>query len=143
MGQQTQEAKDLTAELRALRARVKELENASGDRLQSEEPRPETHDRLDQLVESLPIVLMSTEEGTTRITLASGAVKDIFGYEPDALVSDPDLYTRIIHPDDAENMAWAYKTAFESHEPFEGRNEIERVDNQLLSFCVTNLPLTL
>ena len=102
----------LFAELAALRKRVAELEavdSASRDF--------ETRYRK---VADITYDWESLQEMDGRFTYVSPSCERITGYPPEALLADPSLMKRIIHPDDRLSWEKHLEFRFNSHEPFEG-----------------------
>jgi PAS domain S-box-containing protein len=58
-----------------------------------------------QLVETLPLVTYVDAGGGEQRTLyVSPQIEDMLGYPVDAWLEDPDLFLRVLHPDDRERM---------------------------------------
>ena len=68
----------------------------------------ETRERLQNIYESLPDVLWSTELPSQRVAYVSPAVLTIFGHPPQAFFDKHDLWINAIHPEDrtAVGSAW-------------------------------------
>ncbi|MCC7018024.1 MAG: response regulator, partial [Rhodospirillales bacterium] len=73
-------------------------------RKQAEQALRDSEARLRQVVESLPIILLSRDVVTRKMVLLIGAVEDMLGYEPQAFFDDPDLLIRLIDPEDFERV---------------------------------------
>ncbi len=109
---------ELQTEIKALRARVRELEQIEGTHGRTVEALRESEERLRQTTESLPIVLFSAEAITNRIFLMRGAVEEIFGYDRDRFLSDPSFGPTLVHPDDAAMVAERCEKGLASLQPF-------------------------
>jgi two-component system, cell cycle sensor histidine kinase and response regulator CckA len=110
---------ELRAEIEALRARVRELEHTEVEAQRTAEALRDSQERLLQTTRSLPIVVLSAEALTNRIVLMIGAVKEVFGYERERFLEDPEFGPRIIHPEDRAWVHETYAKGLASGRPFE------------------------
>lgn len=83
-------------------------------------PNSEVHSesRLHQVVESLPVVLMS-HDPSGHPTLITGAVRDILGYDASQFVKDRELLLKIIHPQDSALALQMIEQCIARKRPFE------------------------
>ena len=88
--------------------------SAELERLQTADALQQSEERIRQVAESVPICLISAEGGTNRMLLMVGAAKELFGYDPQQFMDDPDFGGRIIHPDDAEGVGRRYCEGLEA-----------------------------
>lgn len=75
--------------------------------------------RFRSLVEQIPGVVYQdaiNEEGTT--LYASPQLKQVLGYTPEEWMADPDMWDKVLHPDDHEEVAAASDRADVTLEPF-------------------------
>ncbi len=110
---------ELRAEIESLRARMQVLERAEQEHEKIAEALRDSEERLRRTTESLPIVLFSAEAVTNRILLMIGAVKELFGYDPEQFYADPEFGPSVIHPDDAQMVHESYVKGLASGRPFE------------------------
>lgn len=88
-------------------------------RRQIEAALSESRARIQQMVDSVPIVLYSAEAGTNRTLLMQGAIKRLFGYDAEDFFRDPDFGRQIEHPEDADRLHRAYMAGLASMRPFD------------------------
>ena len=61
--------------------------------------------RLKYLVDNTPAIIYSTvPSGDFKMTFVSANALNVLGYQPDAMVADPNFWFDHIHPDDAPNI---------------------------------------
>jgi two-component system, cell cycle sensor histidine kinase and response regulator CckA len=112
-------AAELQTEIGVLRARIRELEQVEEEHARTAAALRESEARLRQTTESLPIVLLSAEAGTNRVLLMIGAVQELFGYDRERFVADPEFGPTLIHPDDAWMVHENYVKGLASGRRFE------------------------
>lgn len=79
----------------------------------------ETEAKYRSLVEQIPAATYRQKLGEgTAIMYVSPQIEAIIGYSPEEYVSDPDLWMRIIHPDDRERVLAEDARVSRSGEPF-------------------------
>ncbi|MDV7393128.1 PAS domain-containing protein, partial [Arthrospira platensis SPKY1] len=69
-------------------------------RRRTEEALHRTNARLEHVVRASPAVIYSRPGPDLPISFISANVVDLLGYSADELLADPDLLTRLMHPDD-------------------------------------------
>src|SRR5258706_115906 len=69
--------------------------------------------RLTTTFSPIPDVLGSLDPRTGEVIFASPAAKDVFGYEPQELLLDPELWKRQIHPADRDAVLNAWRRVHE------------------------------
>jgi PAS domain S-box-containing protein len=78
--------------------------------------------RYRALVEQMPAVTyieaLDTEGRATDIAYASPQIRDLFGYTAEEWMSDPDLFVRLLHPDDRERVLAEDERTERTGEPF-------------------------
>ena len=109
----------LLEEIKALRARVAELEHVEIELKQARTELDTRQARLQKMIESMPIVLYSAEAMTNRIHLLTGAVRKLLGHDAACYMADPELGSRNIHPEDGNRVYQAFKRNLETITPFE------------------------
>ncbi len=72
-----------------------------------------TRERLTSIFSAIPDVLWSVDPRTGEVIFASPAAKDVFGYEPQELLLDPELWKRQIHPADRDAVLNAWRRVHE------------------------------
>jgi len=103
-GKKTRE--QLTRELAQLRRRVGELEAAAIELRLASEALQESEAKFRTLVEQLPkslIYMASLDEKSTTLYV-SPQVEEILGYTQEEYKADPDIWAKIIHPDDYDSV---------------------------------------
>lgn len=102
----------------AVSRRTESLRQEIADRQRAEEALRESQYHLRDVVDSLPLFLVSAEAGTNRVLLLQGAVEQLTGRTPDEFYADPDLGGRIVHPDDGNMVHEAFCRGLATHQPF-------------------------
>ena len=90
------------------------------ERAQAELRRAEARYRA--LVEQMPAITyieaLDAGERATNLVYASPQIEDLFGYSAEEWISDPDLFVRLLHPDDRERVLAADEFTERAGEPF-------------------------
>jgi len=89
------------------------------ERKRAEEALRVSQAHLAQVVESLPVVLFSREAETSRLLLIMGAIHEVFGYDREEFLNNPELGLKSIHPDDAQRVAKTFKEGLTDMMPFD------------------------
>jgi diguanylate cyclase (GGDEF)-like protein/PAS domain S-box-containing protein len=71
------------------------------------------HDRLTSIFTSIPDVLWSVDPQSGEVIYVSPAATEVFGYEPQQLLLDPELWKQQIHPADREAVVRAWRRVHE------------------------------
>ena len=89
------------------------------EREQADEKLREAEVRYRTVVEQIPAITYSQEvdHGGT-ITYASPQIEGVLGYTPEEYVSDPELWTQILYPEDREKVLAEDELTDETGEPF-------------------------
>ncbi|HSE82795.1 MAG TPA: PAS domain S-box protein [Gaiellaceae bacterium] len=71
------------------------------------------------LVEQLPLAMYVTRlDATSSCIYMSPQIEDLVGYTPLQCMSDPELFVKILHPEDRERTLAAHRKAYEAGESF-------------------------
>jgi PAS domain S-box-containing protein len=86
--------------------RLRDDEEARGEeRLRTREELDEVEHRYRALVETLPLVTWLYEPGNRGSTVyVSPLIESLLGYSPAEWVAEPDLFARLLHPEDSERV---------------------------------------
>jgi PAS domain S-box-containing protein len=99
--------------------RTRELQTALAQRKRVERKLREAEARARMVIEQIPAVTYIQELGYPSITTyVSPQTKTLLGYEPEECTSDPDHWTKILHPDDKERVLAEDRRTNETGEPF-------------------------
>jgi PAS domain S-box-containing protein len=89
-------------------------------------------EQYQQLIEQLPLVTyVHTLVPGLKSTYVSPQIEELYGYPVADWLDDPELWRRVVHPDDFETVAAAERTARELGEPFELEYRIVRADGTI------------
>jgi two-component system, cell cycle sensor histidine kinase and response regulator CckA len=90
------------------------------ERKQAERERDHAESRYRSLIESLPVVTyIDRVDDHASNVYTSPQVVDMLGWPPSEWTSDPHLFEKLIHPDDAERVVGEVLHANETREPFD------------------------
>jgi PAS domain S-box-containing protein len=86
--------------------RLRDDEEARGEeRLRTREELDQVEHRYRALVETLPLVTWLYERGDRGATFyVSPMIESLLGYSPAEWIAEPDLFTRLLHPEDRERV---------------------------------------
>ena len=74
--------------------------------------------RYRTLIEQLPLVVYLDELDSVSSNIFTGRqIEPMLGYSVEEWATDPDLFTRLLHPDDRERVLAAHAHTHETHEP--------------------------
>jgi diguanylate cyclase (GGDEF)-like protein/PAS domain S-box-containing protein len=83
-----------------------------------EPPAEEVVRRYRTLIEQLPLVVYLDEvDSISSNIFTSRQIEPILGYSVEEWAGDPELFTRLLHPDDRERVLAAHVQTHETHEP--------------------------
>ena len=89
------------------------------ERKETEEQLRQAEQRYRTLIEWIPAITYIKRIGLTSETVyVSPQVTDVVGYTPEECTSTPDLWIRILHPDDREKVLAEDLRTKETGEPF-------------------------
>jgi PAS domain S-box-containing protein len=92
------------------------------EREEAERKLRETEVRFRTLVEQIPAITyiesVDAEERSTNLLYASPQIEDMFGYSPEEWMSDPELFPRLLYPDDREAVLAEDERTEATGEPF-------------------------
>lgn len=94
--------------------REKELEGGQHKRTEIEEELVKAKDRLERLVTTIPCAVYDYvlwPNGESRFIYISSQCLDIFEYDADHIVEDPNLLWGMVHPDDMERLQFEDRVA--------------------------------
>ena len=92
------------------------------ERKRAEEAHREAEARYRALVEQIPAITyieaVDREERSTNLLYVSPQIEAMFGYSPEEWTADPDLFVRLLHPDDRERVLAEDARTDATGEPF-------------------------
>ncbi|HEX2742530.1 MAG TPA: PAS domain S-box protein [Rubrobacter sp.] len=88
------------------------------ERKKSEELLKEAENRLRTLVEHVPAITYTEEVGGHAMVYVSPQIEKVLGYSPREVMADPDLWTKMLHPHDREQVLDAERHSNETGDPF-------------------------
>jgi PAS domain S-box-containing protein len=110
---------ELMQELAALRKRIAELEAVETRRRQSEAALREAEARYRTLVEQIPAALyIDAIDGTSSAVYMSSQIEAMLGYTVEEWLADPELWPKLLHPDDCQCVLAEHARTNVTYEPF-------------------------
>ena len=95
------------------------------ERRMAQEAWREAEAKYRELVERLPVVVYTSELGTTGAWhYVSPQIEPLVGFTPEEWMTDPNLWYRQIHPDDRDQQEALEEQSYARGEPFEGEYRI-------------------
>jgi rsbT co-antagonist protein RsbR len=92
-------------EIRRLQRRVADLEQALAERVLAEQTaQSESEERLNSILNSLDDIVWSQSPTTFEVLYLNPAAERIYGRSLAEFMADPELWLRVIHPEDAERV---------------------------------------
>jgi PAS domain S-box-containing protein len=89
------------------------------ERKRAEDKLREVEERYRTLVEQIPAVTYIREaNGSNAVTYVSPQMKDMLGYKPEEYTSDPEHWSKIVHPSDRKRVLAEDARTKETGEPF-------------------------
>src|SRR5918997_1175657 len=92
------------------------------EREEAERKLRDTEVRFRTLVEQIPAITyiesVDAGERSTNLLYASPQIEDMFGYSPEEWMADPELFPRLLHPDDREAVLAEDERTEATGEPF-------------------------
>ncbi len=90
------------------------------ERRRAERARREAERRYRTLVEQIPAVTyIDNADGVSSSIYMSPQMEQMLGYAPDEWLADPDLWTKVLHPEDRERALTEVRRTNETGDPFE------------------------
>ncbi|HWO69826.1 MAG TPA: PAS domain S-box protein, partial [Actinomycetota bacterium] len=123
-----------------------EIARAEEERRRAEEERRRAEERFRTLVENLPAIVYIDEPdasrgGRARPVYVSPQVETILGYSPEEWLADPDLWLRVVHPEDRGRVEEADLRTEETGEPFDVEYRALARDGRAVWFHDVAVPL--
>jgi PAS domain S-box-containing protein len=102
------------------------------ERRAAESARRDTEERYRRLIEDLPVAVYTdaVDELSTAVYI-SPRYEDLTGYSPDERMSQPGLWTRILHPEDREAVLAESERTNATGEPFDVEYRVIRKDGSV------------
>lgn len=95
------------------------------DKFKTEEERKRVDEELKLLFNTIDEVYFSRDALTSRMVQISPACETVFGYTPEEFLADPELVSKIIHPDDRHIITG-------------NRSKLERAEVVIVAFRITH-----
>ena len=109
----------LASRNRRLEQQAAELEQTLDARRQAVASLRDAESRYRALVEQLPLVTyVSAIDKPGFSTYVSPQIEDLLGYTPDEWLKTPNLFWRVVHPDDLERVRVEHRTGYATGRPF-------------------------
>ena len=126
-----QELEKQIAELKKQNEILKLSENSDKitERQQSEEALKESEDKYHLLVENAPTVLWKTNEKGHTVFISSN-IKEVFGFTPEEIYTDRDIWLERIHHDDLHKVETNFNELFSKNKKFNVEYRIKRKDGK-------------
>src|SRR5919204_1228193 len=114
-----QVTKALEHRTRRLVQQAEELERTLNERRQAVARLGDAQTRFPCLVEQLPLVTyVSAIDKPGFSAYVSPQIKDLVGYTPEEWLATPNLFWRVVHPDDLERVRVEHRTGYATGRPF-------------------------
>ena len=102
-------------EISRLQRRVADLEQALAERVQAEQTaQSESEERLNSILNSLDDIVWSQSAATFEVLYLNPAAERIYGRSVAEFMADPELWLRVIHPEDAEQVLSFFPSILEA-----------------------------
>jgi len=102
-------------EISRLQRRVADLEQALAERLQAEQTaQSESEERLNSILTSLDDIVWSQSAATFEVLYLNPAAEQIYGRSVAEFMADPELWLRVVHPEDAERVLSFFPSILEA-----------------------------
>jgi PAS domain S-box-containing protein len=89
--------------------------------------------RIRELVEQLPVaVYVDNDDRPHACVYASPNIEKILGYPAERIIAEPDLWTRLIHPDDLDRVSQTTERSWTDGTPFRGEYRMVRPDGEVI-----------
>jgi PAS domain S-box-containing protein len=128
-----QVTKALEQRTRRLEQQAEELERTLNERRQAVASLRDAETRYRALVEQLPLVTyVSAIDKPGFSTYVSPQIEDLLGYTPDEWLETPNLFWRVIHPDDLERVRSEHKNGYKAARPFSSQYRLVTRDGRVV-----------
>jgi PAS domain S-box-containing protein len=111
------------------------LQQTLAEREQTERRLHEAEASYRALVEQLPLVTYIDELNESSSTIyMSPQVEPILGYSPEEWLADPDLFPKLLHPEDRERVLEEHRRAYENGTSFSSEYRLVAKDGRVVWF---------
>jgi PAS domain S-box-containing protein len=129
----SQVTKALEHRTQSLQRQAEELERTLGERRQAVASLRDAETRYRALVEQLPLVTYVSEIDKPGFsTYVSPQIKGLLGYTPEEWLATPNMFWRVIHPDDAERVRVEHRNGYASGRPFSTQYRLIARDGRVI-----------
>jgi PAS domain S-box-containing protein len=129
----SQVTKALEHRTHSLQRQAEELERTLGERRQAVASLRDAETRYRALVEQLPLVTyVSAIDKPGFSTYVSPQIEGLLGYAPDEWLATPNMFWRVVHPDDAERVRVEHRNGYASGKPFSTRYRLIARDGRVV-----------
>jgi PAS domain S-box-containing protein len=118
---------------RRLEEQAKELEKTLGERRQAVAGLRDAESRYRALVEQLPLVTyVSAIDKPGFSSYVSPQIEGLLGYTPEEWLETPNLFWRVVHPDDLERVRAEHRTGYATGRPFSTQYRLMTRDGRIV-----------
>jgi two-component system, sensor histidine kinase and response regulator len=123
----------LASRNRRLEQQAAELEQTLDARRQAVASLRDAESRYRALVEQLPLVTyVSAIDKPGFSTYVSPQIENLLGYTPDEWLATPNLFWRVVHPDDLERVRVEHRTGYATARPFSTQYRLMTRDGRVV-----------
>jgi PAS domain S-box-containing protein len=128
-----QVTKALENRTRRLEHQAVELERTLNERRQAVASLRDAESRYRALVEQLPLVTyVSAIDKPGFSAYVSPQIEDLLGYTPEEWLETPNLFWRVVHPDDLERVRTEHRTGYATGRPFSTQYRLMTRDGRVV-----------
>jgi PAS domain S-box-containing protein len=118
---------------RRLEQQAAELERTLDERRQAVAGLRDAESRYRALVEQLPLVTyVSKIDKPGFSSYVSPQIEELLGYSPEEWLATPNLFWRLVHPDDLERVRVEHRTGYAAGRPFATQYRLMRRDGRVV-----------
>jgi PAS domain S-box-containing protein len=129
----SQVTKALEHRTRSLEHQADELERTLDERRRAVASLRDAETRYRALVEQLPLVTyVSAIDKPGFSAYVSPQIEDLLGYTPDEWLATPNLFWRVVHPDDAERVRVDHRNGYAGLRPFSSQYRLVARDGRVV-----------
>jgi PAS domain S-box-containing protein len=129
----SQVTKALEHRTRSLQRQAEELERTLNERRQAVTSLRDAETRYRALVEQLPLVTyVSAIDKPGFSSYVSPQIEGLLGYAPEEWLATPNMFWRVVHPDDAERVRVEHRNGYTSGKPFSTRYRLIARDGRVV-----------